>query len=135
MFCFFHVRDASDVSGRFQGGRRSGNKIYFLPSVYRNKFDIPQITNITSNPVPNKKVRDGIPSRIKLNILPVASPAMHKILERVAGRQYEALKIPQNQKIAIPVYKPIMALKTCFRSTAVGCISKKKGKICAGIPP
>jgi hypothetical protein len=60
---------------------------------------------------------------------------MHKILEMVAGLQYEGLKIPYNQKIAMPTYNPMIALKTCFRSTTVGCISKRKGKMCAGIPP
>lgn len=58
---------------------------------------------------------DGNPSATKLIILPDASPIIKKKFEMVAANQNFGLKIPVIQSIAMLVYKPIVALRTCFK--------------------
>lgn len=77
---------------------------------------IPQIENKNSIVSPSKNTQEGVPSKMILSILPIASPPMNKIFDKVAATQNLGLTIPINQNIAIPIYKPINALKTMGKS-------------------
>lgn len=72
---------------------------------------------------------------VKLNILPNARPLMKNIFEMVAASQKFDLKIPIVQSTTMPEYKPMAALKTCFKSFDSTFKSNNLGKIVFGDRP
>jgi hypothetical protein len=90
-----------------------------------NKYK-PKIPRIISPTVPHTKISEGIPSKMRLIILPKANPNINKILDIMATFQYLTLKIPSIHKEAKTRYCAIIALKTLAPSIVVRFISKHK---------
>lgn len=106
-----------------------GSGRFYCPGLisYLYKFLIPHSASASSNTIPIEKEMDGIPSITKLMILPDANPTIKKIFEIVAVRHKYGFKTPFIQSTAIPKYNPIVALKTCFKSTDSTLKSEKRG--------
>ena len=115
--------------------RCSGSFYWCSVAWYLFKFFIPQRARVNSSASPIRNEIDGIPSIIKLIILPNAKPIIKNTFEIVAIRQWDGLKIPINQSTTIPKYNPIMALKTCFKSIDSTLKSKNLGRMSLGNKP
>lgn len=84
---------------------------------------------------PSIKIREGLPSKKKLIVLPKARLPINTITSRVANFQYSDFKTPKIKIFAIPRYKNMMALKIFRRSTPSISTSNNLGKTCSGYSP
>jgi len=113
----------------------SGSFYWSEVDLYLLKFLTPQRPSANSSASPTEKESDGSPSTIKLMILPNARPIIKNTFEIVAIRQWDGLKIPITQSATVPMYNPIVALKTWFKSTDSTLKSKSMDKILLGNKP
>jgi len=102
---------------------------YFLSCIKLNTAKMNSPNN------PSIKIREGLPSIMKLIVLPKARLPINTITSRVAYFQYSDFKIPKIKILAIPRYKNIMALNIFLRSMASISTSNNLGNTCSGYSP